>query len=100
MEIKLKSIEASRAYELGLVNKVVAQVELMAEATQMAEDILECGPLAVWASKELSLRTRYMDYESALSLVEHVASPVWNSEDSIKAKQAFIEKRKLRWKLR
>jgi enoyl-CoA hydratase/carnithine racemase len=95
-----KSIDASRAYELGLVNRVVGQGELMAEATRMAEDILECGPLSVWASKELSLRTRYMDYESALSLVEHVAPPVWNSEDSIEAKRAFIEKRKPVWKLR
>ena len=95
-----KSIDAARAYQLGVINKVVPEAELMAEATKMAEDICSCGPLSVWASKELSIRTRYMDYESALSLVEHIATPVWNSEDSIEAKNAFLEKRKPEWKLR
>jgi enoyl-CoA hydratase/carnithine racemase len=93
-------IDAQRAYGMGLVNKVVALDELMSTATSVAEEICECGPLSVWASKELLIRTRYMDYQSALALVEHIATPVWNSEDSGEAKQAFIEKRKPQWKLR
>ena len=92
-------VTAQRAYELGLVNKVVPEDQLMPETIRIAEGICECGPLSVWASKEMALRTRYMDYHSALSLVEHVATPVWNSQDSIEAKQAFIEKRKPKWKL-
>jgi enoyl-CoA hydratase/carnithine racemase len=95
-----KSIDAARAYRLGLVNKVVPEVELMAEAEKMAEDICNCGPLSVWASKELIIRTRAMDRKSALSLVEHIATPVWNSEDSIEAKKAFSEKRKPEWQLK
>jgi enoyl-CoA hydratase/carnithine racemase len=95
-----KAIDAPRAYQLGLVNKVIPAAELMAEATKMAEDICNCGPLSVWASKDLSIRTRYMDHESALALVEHIATPVWNSEDSIEAKNAFLEKRRPEWKLR
>lgn len=93
-------IDAQRAYGMGLVNKVVPSEELMSTATSVAEEICECGPLSVWASKELLIRTRYMDYQSALALVEHIATPVWNSEDSAEAKQAFIEKRKPQWKLR
>jgi len=95
-----KPINAKRAYTLGLVNKIIAEGELLTEATNMAEAICQCGPLSVWASKEMALRTRYMDYQSALSLVEHIATPVWNSEDSIEGKQAFIEKRKPKWKLK
>jgi 1,4-dihydroxy-2-naphthoyl-CoA synthase len=41
-----------------------------------------------------------MDRDSALALVEHIAPPVFNAEDSIEAKQAFIEKRKPEWKLK
>lgn len=93
-------INAQRAYQVGLLNKVVPEDQLMTEAIKMAEKICDNGPLSVWASKELFLRTRYMDYQSTLDLVEHIATPVWNSEDSIEAKKAFIEKRKPRWKLR
>lgn len=95
-----KPISAQRAYQVGLVNKIVSEGQLMTEATEMAEEICDCGPLSVWASKELFLRTRDMDYQSALSLVEKIATPVWNSEDSIEAKKAFIEKRKPQWKLK
>lgn len=95
-----KPIDARKAYELGLVNRVVPEDRLVAEAIQMAQDICECGPLSVWASKELALRTRDMDYQSTLSLIEHIATPVWNSEDSVEAKRAFIEKRKPKWILR
>jgi enoyl-CoA hydratase/carnithine racemase len=95
-----RSIDARRAYEIGLVNKVVPEAELISTATSMAEEVCECGPQSVWASKELLVRTRYMDYQSALALTAHIATPVWNSEDSVEAKQAFIEKRKPRWKLR
>jgi len=93
-------VDAQRAYQIGLVNKIVSEEELMIEATNMAEGICDCGPLSVCASKELFLRTRHMDYQSALSLVEHIATPVWNSEDSIEAKKAFLEKRKPKWQLR
>ena len=95
-----KPIDAQRAYQIGLVNKIVSERELVSEATKVAEEICECGPLSVWASKEMLLRTRYMDYQSALSLVENISPPVWNSEDSIEAKRAFIEKRKPKWQLR
>jgi len=93
-------IDARRAYQIGLINRVVSEEQLMTEATNMAERICECGPLSVWATKELFLRTRYMDYESALALIEHIATPIWNSGDSIEAKKAFVEKRKAKWQLK
>lgn len=95
-----KPITSLRAYELGIVNRVVPKDELLAEATKVAESICECGPLAVWASKEMSLRADAMDFHRAVALVEHIATPVWNSEDSVEAKQAFLEKRKPKWRLK
>jgi enoyl-CoA hydratase/carnithine racemase len=95
-----RPIDASRAYQLGLVNRVGPRNGMMDEALKVAESICECGPLSVWASKELAARTCHMDTQSALALVEHIATPVWNSEDSIEAKRAFIEKRKPIWRLK
>lgn len=94
-----RPITSEKAYELGVVNRVVPKDQLLAEATKIAESICDCGPLAVWASKELSLRSDKLDFHSAVALVEHIATPVWNSQDSIEAKQAFLEKRKPKWRL-
>jgi enoyl-CoA hydratase/carnithine racemase len=95
-----KPIDAQRAYQFGLVNKVVPSDQLMLTATSVAEEICENGPLSIRASKELLHRCRDMDRDSALALVEHIAPPVFNAEDSIEAKQAFIEKRNPEWSLR
>jgi enoyl-CoA hydratase/carnithine racemase len=95
-----KPIDAQRAYQLGLVNKVVPNDQLIPAAIGVAEEICENGPLSIWASKELFHRCRDMDYHSALALVEHMAPPIFNAEDSIEAKRAFIEKRKPEWKLK
>ncbi|MGA8830093.1 MAG: enoyl-CoA hydratase/isomerase family protein [Desulfomonilaceae bacterium] len=95
-----RPINAQRAYDLGVVNRIVPEDQLLETATRIAESICECGPLSVWASKEMSLRSESMDFHSALAMMEHIATPVWNSQDSIEAKQAFIEKRKPDWQLR
>ena len=93
-------IDAQRAYQLGLVNKVVPRDRLLSEATAMAEKICENGPLSIWAMKEIFSRSRGMDYQSVLALLKEVATPVWNSEDTVEARQAFIEKRKPQWRVR
>ena len=93
-------MDAQRAYEIGLVNKIVPQDQLMNEATKVAQKICKRGPLSVWATKELSIRSRYKDYDAILSLIAHIAPPIWNSEDSAEGKRAFIEKKTPIWKLR
>jgi E-phenylitaconyl-CoA hydratase len=95
-----KPLDAQRAYQLGIINRVVPSQEILSTARQIAEDICLCGPLANRAAKELAQRGRDMDFNSAVALIEHIAVPVWNAEDSIEAKQAFIEKRKPQWKLK
>jgi enoyl-CoA hydratase/carnithine racemase len=95
-----KPIDAQRAYQVGLVNKVVSRDHLISAATEIGKQICENGPLSIWATKELFCRGGDMDYEGALALIEHMVPPIFNSEDSIEAKQAFIEKRKPVWKLK
>ena len=93
-----KPIGAKRAYELGLVNRIVPSDRILTIAKQIADDICLCGPLANRATKELANRCRNMDFDGALTLIEHIAPPVWNSEDSVEAKKAFVEKRLPTWK--
>lgn len=95
-----KPIDANRAYELGMINKVVPKEELIIEAKRIANMICEMGPLANWASKEIMWRTRNLSSQDALTIVEHIATPTWNSEDSIEGKAAFKERRKPEWKVR
>ncbi len=95
-----KPMNAQRAFQIGLVNKVVSKDELMTAARETARQICENGPLSIWATKELLCRGGEMDYAGALALIEHLVPPVFNSEDSIEAKQAFIEKRKPVWRMK
>jgi enoyl-CoA hydratase/carnithine racemase len=95
-----RSIDAQRAYELGLLNEIVGYEDLISTATSMAQELCNNGPLAVRAMKEVHTRTRDMDYASALALTEHIVTPVFKSEDFVEGKSAFKEKRKPQWKLR
>ncbi|MCJ7791512.1 MAG: enoyl-CoA hydratase-related protein [Dehalococcoidia bacterium] len=93
-------IDAERAFQLGLVNKVVPNEELMQTATVTAEVICNSSPLATWGTKELILRSRDRDQASVKALVEEIVTPIFNSEDMIEGQRAFSEKRKPIWKLR
>jgi methylglutaconyl-CoA hydratase len=46
-------IDANRALTMGLISKVVKEVELMEEAYKVAEKCKACGPLAIAKTKEL-----------------------------------------------
>lgn len=102
MELLLvaERINAKRAYEIGLVNRVVPKDMLMSSAKSMAEKICQNGPLSVRAMKEVFQRSREMDSISKLSLLEQIFTPVMNSEEAAEGKRAFQEKRKTRWKCR
>lgn len=86
-------MSAQRAYELGLINKVVPEAELMAEATRWAEMIKNIPPLTARAIKyghykvmdNMTRRTRW-DYENFVR-------PQIESEDKKEALKAFLEKR-------
>ncbi len=100
MELLLsaESISAQRAYEMGLVNRIVKREKLMSMAEEMAENLCQKGPLCLRAMKEVYCRCRDMDNHSALALVEGVFAPVMNSEDAAEGKKSFMEKRRPRWK--
>jgi enoyl-CoA hydratase/carnithine racemase len=93
-------INAKRAYEMGLVNRVVSRDLLLDSARSMAEKICQNGPLSLRAIKEVFQRSREMDSTSRFALLEQIFTPVENSEDAAEGKKAFQEKRRPQWKCR
>ncbi len=90
-------IDAARAYEVGLVNAVVAPGDVVAAAVVMAERIAANGPLGLAASKEL-VRLSASDPTAARERQEEWSSVVFASEDAMEGARAYMEKRDPVWR--
>jgi enoyl-CoA hydratase len=88
---------ASRALELGLLNEIVAEDELMDRARDWARRINANAPLAVQATKESVLRGLAVDMREAYKIESQLASQVFQTEDAKEGPTAFAEKRKPNW---
>ncbi|MCU1346346.1 MAG: Enoyl-CoA hydratase/isomerase [Acidimicrobiia bacterium] len=88
-------IDAHRAYELGLVNRVASPAGFMAEAMTLAERISDNGPLAVKVTKAL-MRSQLPPEDRAATRA--AVAPVFASEDAKEGARAFAEKRRPQWK--
>ncbi len=97
MELLLlgEPIDAQRAYEVGLVNRVVPKGELLSTAMELAEKICRNGPLAVRTAKEIAVRA--LGLESGMVLEKALGERVLSSEDAKEGPAAFAEKRKPRF---
>ena len=100
MEIMVTAepISAQRAYELGLVNKVVALDELHDAAQAMASTIAANAPLSVRAAKSLVYLSAEQGWSAALDAADELYEPVYLSEDGQEGPRAFAEKRAPQWK--
>ena len=90
------SITAARAYELGLVNAVVAPGDVFATALAFAERIADNAPLGLAACKEL-VRLGVSDAALAAEKLEAWQHTVFSSADAKEGATAFVEKRKPVW---
>jgi enoyl-CoA hydratase len=100
MELALTGdfITAERAYEIGLINQVVAEGGALAAARSLADRIAANGPLAVAASKYLVARAQDWSNDEMFDRQQAVVLPVIQSEDAIEGSVAFAEKRAPQWK--
>ena len=90
-------VDAQRAYQVGLVNKVVSRDELMVEAERMANRLCELSPMAVQGMKELMVRGTTLDYNALNQLTDWVQTRVMNSEDRKAGVKAFAKRAKVDW---
>ncbi len=100
MEILLtgKPIDAQRAYEIGLVNRVVAPAELMSASLAMAHEIIEGAPLSMRAMKQVVMLSTEMGRTAALRASRHAFERAYRSADAQEGPKAFAEKRKPQWR--
>jgi enoyl-CoA hydratase/carnithine racemase len=89
-------IDAQRAYELGLVNRVVPPGAVLEEGVALAERIARNGPLALAATKEL-VRLASHDLAMARARQAEWQPKVFGSADAKEGATAFIEKRDPVW---
>lgn len=90
-------VDAERAREVGLINKIVPQEELMAEAERMAQRLSTLSPVAVQGMKESMVRGDSLDYAAVDQITDVVQNRVMNSEDRKEGGRAFVEKRPAVW---
>jgi enoyl-CoA hydratase/carnithine racemase len=100
MEIILtgKPITAQRAYEIGLVNRLAAPEEVMAEAIALAQEVLDGAPLSVKAGRETVMLATEMGRSAALQAARAAHEVTYRSGDAQEGPRAFAEKRKPEWK--
>ncbi len=90
-------IDATRAYELGLINEVTQGSALHA-AKALAAKIAANGPLAVRVSKQIIRESRGWVMEERYAKQAQLIAPVFVSEDAREGAAAFAEKRAPNWK--
>jgi enoyl-CoA hydratase len=87
-----------RAYELGLVNRIVPAERVLEEAISYAEKIAAAAPLAVQASRRVVLASADRTEEDLIKMSNSEMAAVMSSEDTKEGLTAFIEKRAPNWK--
>jgi enoyl-CoA hydratase/carnithine racemase len=99
MEMLLTSdfIDAARARELGLINRVVPESELDRAVTALAEQIAGKSPLTVAIGKEAFYRQAEMDLDQAYDYAASVMTRNMLARDAEEGIDAFIEKRPPIW---
>ncbi|MBC7376240.1 MAG: enoyl-CoA hydratase/isomerase family protein [Burkholderiaceae bacterium] len=91
------SITAATAERWGLVNRVVAQDELLPTALEYARRIAANAPLAVQAAKELAIRSHGLPLAEGLRMEQFTNKLLMKTADAAEGAQAFAQKRPARF---
>ena len=87
-------VDAQEACRIGLVNKVVAPENLIAEARRWGMELAERPPLSLKMLKYCVNLGMQMDLLGAIDYEAKCASVLMNTEDRLEGIRAFVEKRK------
>ena len=100
MELALTGdpIDAERAYELGIVNRLAETGGAVDVALELAGEVARNGPLALKASKRIVQQAGDWTQSEAWDRQGEIAGPVLVSEDAREGAIAFAEKRDPVWK--
>ncbi len=87
-------ISAQRAYEIGLVNKVVPATQLMEEAEKLAKKFTTLPGFALKMAKSSMNYGFDMSLDNAVKLELGAISQCFSTQDQKEGMKAFLEKRK------
>ena len=95
-----RRVTAKEGKELGFVNEVTSQEDLMPASKRWAGMILECSPMSVRASKQAVYQgLDKSTLEDAINSDYPAVEALYKSADFIEGPKAFSEKRTPRWTL-
>jgi enoyl-CoA hydratase len=90
-------VDAARALQMGLVNRVVPRARLLDEALALVERVAKNGPLAVRIAKDTLQRGLDLPLEAGLALEARAFGTVFATHDQREGMKAFAEKRPARF---
>ena len=87
-------VPAQRAYDVGFVNRVVANGQHEAEALAMANELLDSAPLVIGALKRLAAEVLPVGPVERMVAISQTLGRVRGSEDTQEGIRAYRERRK------
>jgi enoyl-CoA hydratase len=90
-------ITAERAFEIGLVNRVVPAAELLAEAKKLAHALAAKAPIAVRYILDAVNHGLESPFAAGEQLETSLFGTIASSEDMREGTKAFLAKRKAAW---
>ena len=87
------NVSAKRAFEVGLVNKVVKKDDLISECERVAKLIISNSPNAIAESISLINVSSNEPTDAGLKIEAKKFSELFDSDETFEGLSAFIEKR-------
>jgi methylglutaconyl-CoA hydratase len=88
---------ASKAAELGLINRAVPADELDGAIEEVLADLRKGGPKALGFAKRLVYEVPPMDPKEAFQWTSHLSAKLFSSDEAKEGMAAFLGKRKAHW---
>lgn len=89
---------APRAKEIGLIHEVVENAsELDAAGKRITSNLLQCGPNAITAAKELVRNLKTKTHKESMTYVAKMLADLRVTPEGQEGLRAFLEKRKPNW---
>lgn len=92
-----ESIDAQRAYEIHLFNKVTSKGESLSEALKFVEALSLGGPEATKSAKRLMQQLDLVDFKRGVELGFDLHQEMFKSQEAEEGTRAFLEKRSPNW---
>ena len=91
-------VSAQEALDLGFLNYVVDDDQVLPKAMEIAQKIAANGPIAVKAIRKSARACLGLEEREALKLESEISAPVFQTEDAREGPRAFMEKRQPEYK--